>query len=242
MGYALGPRPSAQPDLTRSPMVSTTRLAIFDLDDTLLDGDTDSLWVSFLVEAGCLGRDVADVHDAHHHDYCSGRLDVDAYYGFMLETFAAAPRHELRALRERFVEQRLRPRLRPAVADRVRSHLRRGEHTMLATATCDWLVEPIVEEAGFHSLIATRVTGERGLPDAALRSLPRIGQRKLDAVVEAAALAGADLRSATAYSDSINDVPLLEAVGVALMVTPCPALSEHGRTRGWQELDLGTAA
>jgi HAD superfamily hydrolase (TIGR01490 family) len=218
------------------------RLAIFDLDHTLLDGDSDQLWCDFLMQRGVLPREPFDARNrAMQADYAAGRVGAQAFCDFYIGTLAGRSANEWRALRSDFAAGCVVPRFPAAALERVERHRQAGDALLLSTATCRFLSEPSAAYLGIEHLIATeceldasgRFTGRsRGVLNMREGKVQRLhdwlAQRQLRL---------SDCES-TFYSDSINDLPLLAAVRHAVTVNPDARLAEVARQRGWPAIAL----
>jgi len=219
------------------------RLALFDLDGTLLPIDSDHAFGDFIVGSGL--ADAADYrrrNDAFYADYQQGRLDIDAYVAFCTEPWRALDAAAQAALQRRFVEEVVRPALRPAAIELVERHRRAGELVAIVTATNDFITRPIADCFGISALIATELARDgRGHATGAVRGKPAFREGKIERVrawLAAAGCALEDFERSTFYSDSTNDLPLLEHVSHPVATNPGPALREIALARGWPILDL----
>ena len=213
------------------------QLALFDLDHTLLDGDSDLVWTEMLAERGLI--DVERMR-AFHADYENGRLDIDAFLAFQLAPLAAHPPATLRAWRAEFVA-RARPHLGEAARALVARHAALSHELVLITATNRFLAEPLARELGIAHLVATEPVRENGSytgryePPACFRE----GKvRRLERWLAARGSAWSDVRESWFYSDSHNDLPLFERVDHPVAVDPDPELEARARARGWPVLAL----
>ena len=218
------------------------RLTLFDLDHTLLDGDSDQLWCEFLMARGVLPRDPFEsLNRAMARDYAAGRVGAQAFCNFYIGTLAGRTAGEWAALRRDYAARCIVPRFAAAAQALVGAHRDAGELLVLTTATCRFLSEPSALHLGIAHLIATeceldaagRFTGRcLGVPNMREGKLQRLhdwlGQRQLRL---------ADCES-TLYSDSINDLPLLGAVGRAVAVNPDERLAAEAAARGWPVISL----
>ena len=218
-------------------------LTLFDLDGTLLPIDSDHAFGEFMVSLGW-----ADAHehrrrnDAFYVDYQAGRLDMHAYIDFATASWRARPDHELRAMSARFMADVIAPALRDPAHALVQRHRSAGDLMAIVTATNDFITAPIAAAFGVPELIATelerdplgRVTGRiRGVPALREGKITRVGQW----------LAGQsrgwdDFEQVTVYSDSLNDLPLLERATRPVATNPAPALEAIAAERGWTVLKL----
>jgi HAD superfamily hydrolase (TIGR01490 family) len=222
--------------------MSKTRLALFDLDHTLLPIDSDYSWGEFTQAIGWTDPVAFKRrNDAFYEHYKAGTLDVHDYVRFATEAVRLKGREAALAARDRFMAQVIQPALRPEALELVRSHRRNGDLVVIATATNEFVTEPIARAFGVDELIAVRlardtdgwITGEiDGVPSTregkALRVEAWLADRGLDwGAVEA-----------TFYSDSMNDLPLLERVDHPVATNPDDRLRALALERGWRILNL----
>ena len=214
------------------------RLALFDLDDTLFDGDTDIVWSDMLAEEGV--QDAARTR-AYHEQYRAGTLDIDEFFAFQLEPLARHPLPVLLAWRERFLRERILPRIRDEARQLVREHEAFGHERVLITATNSFLTRPIAEALGIPHLVASEPERVGGRFTGRLDGPPcfREGKlAKLDAWLALRGLRLDELEASFFYSDSHNDLPLLLRVSHPVAVDPDPALRAHAQRLGWPVLEL----
>jgi len=214
-----------------------TRLAVFDLDHTLLDGDSDVLWCNFLMDLGLLDRDVFEPRNrAMAADYKAGIVSPQAFCEFYVGTLAGRSGTEWQAWRTEFLLRRIRPRLVAAGRACIESHRQSGDLVVLSTATNRYITELTAAELGVPHLIATECeVGADGLFTGALQGTLNMREGKVVRLREWLALRELDLDQLDSvfYSDSINDLPLLSAVREAVAVDPDPRLAQEARQRGW---------
>jgi len=218
------------------------RLTLFDLDHTLLDGDSDQLWCEFLMDRGVLPRDPFEVRNRQMaQDYAAGVVSAQAFCDFYIGTLAGRSAGEWQALRRDYVDERIVPRIPAAALELVARHRDAGDLVLLTTATCRFLSELSTVHLGIAQLIATecetdadgRFTGRsRGVPNMRDGKVQRLQQW-----LAAQQLMLADCES-TLYSDSINDLPLLSAVKRAVAVNPDALLAAEAATRGWPVINV----
>jgi HAD superfamily hydrolase (TIGR01490 family) len=218
------------------------RLTLFDLDHTLLDGDSDQLWCEFLMDRGVLPRDPFEVRNRQMaQDYAAGVVSAQAFCDFYIGTLAGRSAGEWQALRRDYVDERIVPRIPAAALELVARHRDAGDLVLLTTATCRFLSELSTVHLGIAQLIATecetdadgRFTGRsRGVPNMRDGKVQRLQQW-----LAAQQLMLADCES-TLYSDSINDLPLLSAVKRAVVVNPDALLAAEAATRGWPVINV----
>jgi len=213
-------------------------LALFDLDRTLLDGDSDLLWSELLGRHGVL--DVERVRE-FHREYHAGTLDIDAFLLFQLAPLAREARADLLGWREEWLCQSIRPRITAAARELVADHVALGHEVALITATNAWLTAPIAEELGIPNLIATeperlsdRYTGRvEGVPCFRAGKITR-----LTTWLASRGLGWSDVAESWFYSDSHNDLPLLERVLHPVVVNADARLAAHARERGWRAVEM----
>ena len=214
---------------------SGVRLALFDLDHTLLDGDSDLEWVELLAERGL--ADAAQVR-RFLEQYHAGTLVIEELLRFQIEPLARHPMDSLEAWRAEFLERRIRPRL--TGRELVARHAAAGHELALVTATNRFLAEPIAAELAIPHLIATEPERQGGRFTGRWHEPPCFREGKLGALegwLAARDLAWADIEESWFYSDSHNDLPLLERVDHPVAVRPDAVLRAHARKRSWQVLD-----
>jgi len=218
-------------------------LALFDLDLTLLPIDSDHAWGDFMVALGWVEADsFRRGNDAFYAQYRAGALDIDAYVAF-----ATAPLRRLDAAtrsagRERFVRDVIAPALRPQAQALVEAHRSRGDRLALVTSTSEFITAPIAAAFAIDDLIATRLECDAdGAPTGRIAGIPAFREGKVARVGQWLAASHADWASfarITVYSDSVNDLPLLEKASDPVATNPSPELEAIARARGWRILNL----
>jgi HAD superfamily hydrolase (TIGR01490 family) len=216
------------------------RLTLFDLDNTLLAGDSDYGWGQFLIEVGVLDAPTYEARNARFFaDYRAGRLDIRAFLEFQLRPLAEHAPEQLYAWRERFLAEKIRPMLLPTARAVVDERMRAGDLVAVVTATNSFVTRPIAQMYGIDNLVATEPEIAGGRFTGRVTGEPCFQAGKLRCV--AAWLAGeghalGDFAQSWFYSDSHNDLPLLEAVSHPVVVDPDPTLAGHAAARGWRVL------
>jgi len=222
-------------------------LALFDLDNTLLSGDSEVLWGDFLVSRGLLGDDFAHRNAEMHRRYQAGEAAPSDFCAFFARTLAGRTADEWQALRAAFMDEVVRPLIPPAAHALVEQHRAIGDLLVLTTATSRFLVELTAAALGFEHLIATEL---RLLADGRFAGTTQgvLNMRegkvtRLNTWLAGRGLdAGALLPTAHCYSDSINDLPLLQAVGRPVAVDPDARLEREALARHWPVLRLARAS
>ena len=220
----------------------TIRLALFDLDHTLLDGDSDVLWCEFLIDRGVLDRAEFGARNAQmERDYRAGSASAQAFCEFYVSTLAGRTRLEWEPLRSEFLSGVIAPRIGSAAQALVRTHEDAGDLLLLTTATNRFLTEPTAIHLGIEHVIATECEVDAagrftGATSGTLNM--RAGKvERLHAWLLSRGIEWHDCE-ATFYSDSINDLPLLSAVQHAVVVNPDAPLAALAVQRGWPALRL----
>lgn len=215
------------------------KLAIFDLDNTLLAGDSDYLWGQFLVEQGIVDGPAYERENRRfYEEYKAGTLDINEFQRFSLRPLVENPLEQMLTLRRLFVETRVAPIVARHTPELLRRHRARGDETLIITATNRFVTEPIAALLGVPQLLATDPELREGRYTGEITGTPCFQRGKVLRLEEWLAASGASFSEHWFYSDSHNDVPLLEVVDVAVAVNPDAQLSELARARNWPVLDL----
>lgn len=218
-------------------------LCLFDLDETLLPIDSDHAWGEFITRLGWV--DAAEFrrrNDAFYAQYQAGSLDIHAYIAFATEPLRARTPDQIDAAQRRFMHEVIVPMLRPAALDLVREHRARGDLLALVTATNDFVTAPIARALDIADLLAVRLERDAGgTITGRIVGTPSYREGKVTRVQEwlAERRAGwADFERISFYSDSANDLPLLERATDPVATNPSPALHAIAQARGWRILKL----
>ncbi len=218
------------------------RLALFDLDNTLLFGDSDYEWGQFLVDRGVLGRETYEAQNqAYYEQYIAGTLDIHEYLGFALRPLAAHEPQELARWHADFMRDRILPMISSAARELVRKHLRAGDLSAIVTATNSFVTMPIAREFGVRHLVATEPESHNGRFTGRVAGTPcfREGKiRRVDEWLEGLGHRLSDFEKSVFYSDSHNDLPLLRRVTHPVAVNPDDVLALEARQRGWPVISL----
>jgi HAD superfamily hydrolase (TIGR01490 family) len=214
-------------------------LAIFDLDNTLLAGDSDYLWGRFLAAEGIVDAAVYErENERFYREYKDGTLDIEEFLRFSLRPLRDHPRARLEALRERFVAELIAPIMLQAAKDLVESHREAGDTLMIITATNAFVTAPIAERFGIAHLIATQPAEEDGHFTGEPAGRPAFREGKVERLDAWLREHRETLGGSSFYSDSHNDLPLLERVDRPIAVDPDPQLRETALSRGWPVISL----
>ena len=219
--------------------MSKPALVIFDLDNTILNGDSDYAMINYLVHTQALDESAGKQNQIFIEDYQRGELDFDAYTTFALSAYIGMTRSEINEYMLRFVAKVIEPMINTLALKIIHDHGDRGDTILLASATNELIVQPIAKRLDIQNVIGTQVkfinnkcTGEYISPSA-------LGEGKLQLVQQWMQKNNFDdFSGATFYSDSINDLPLLEAVDFPKAVNPDAMLEKISLERGWEIIDL----
>jgi HAD superfamily hydrolase (TIGR01490 family) len=214
-------------------------LALFDLDNTLLAGDSDYLWGCFLGQLGVVDRDNYERENQRFYDdYRAGRLDIMAFLAFSLRPLSQHARDELDAWHLRFMRERIEPLVTPAAEALVQRHREAGDTLVIITATNAFVTAPIARRFGIPHLIATEPEVADGRFTGRVAGVPSFREGKVARLEAWLDEQGETLAGSTFYSDSHNDLPLLERVDHPVAVDPDDVLARHARDRGWPLISL----
>jgi HAD superfamily hydrolase (TIGR01490 family) len=218
------------------------RLALFDLDNTLLAGDSDYEWGQFLVDSGVLERETYEAQNrVYYEQYVAGSLDIHEYLGFALRPLAQHSGADLGRWHAQFMQTRILPMVGAQARELVRRHLDRGDLCAIITATNSFVTGPIAREFGVAHLIATEPECRDGRFTGQVAGTPcfREGKvRRLDEWLSGQGRRLGEFAESSFYSDSHNDLPLLERVTRPVAVDPDPPLAKEAARRGWEQISL----
>jgi HAD superfamily hydrolase (TIGR01490 family) len=218
------------------------KLALFDLDNTLLAGDSDYEWGQFLVDRGVLDRASYEAQNAAYFEqYKAGTLDIHEYLGFALRPLAEHAPEDLARWHEEFMRTRIAPMIGEAARALVHDHLTRGDLCAIVTATNSFVTAPIARAFGIVHLIATEPESRSGRFTGRVAGTPCFRDGKIARVDAWLADQGRPLTQfdeSSFYSDSHNDLPLLERVSRPVAVDPDPQLASEAARRGWPVISL----
>ncbi len=214
-------------------------LAIFDLDNTLLNGDSDYLWGVFLAEQGLVDGSLYErENERFYQDYKEGRLDIFEFLRFSLRPLAEQPLERLRGLHRQFMRDKIEPIILPAAEKLIERHRTAGDTLLIVTATNAFVTAPIAERLGVPHLIATEPERIDGRYTGNVAGIPSFQDGKVRRLETWLAERGQDLVGSSFYSDSHNDIALLEVVERPVAVDPDPQLDAYARDRGWPVISL----
>jgi HAD superfamily hydrolase (TIGR01490 family) len=216
---------------------------LFDLDGTLIAKDSDHAFGEFLVQLGWAdAAEFSAENDRFYRQYQAGQLDIDAYVDFATRPWRDRSSHEVQDVLERFMREQMLPAIGEPARALVRSHLDAGDRVAIATSTNEFVTRPIADAFGVDALIATELERDaQGRITGRIRGTPSLREGKLVRVhawLSAQGLTLQDFAGSACYSDSTNDLPLLQAVSEPVATNPSPALEAIARERGWRILHL----
>lgn len=217
-------------------------LVLFDLDNTLLAGDSDFAWAQFLISKGVLDREVQEAKNiAFLEQYKAGTLDIFEFLDFQLAPLARHSRAELDAWHREFLQNSIRPMITDQARALVNQHLERGAIVAVVTATNSFVTGPIVREFGIPHLIATIPAQQDGAFTGKPRGTPAFKGGKIERVeawLESLGLYFGSFEQSWFYSDSHNDLPLMQKVDKPVAVDPDDTLRAHAVQHGWPVISL----
>ena len=216
-------------------------LAIFDLDNTLLAGDSDHRWGEFLCDVGLANAEAfRRQNDAFYADYQAGSLDMSAYLDFVLAPLSGLTRVEVRALQRQFVAECVEPMLLDKAFDLLNEHRIKGDTLLMMTATHAVVAEPVAARLGFEHWLGSGVGIQDNRYTGKAKGSPCFQQGKVDHLADWRSRHPdiADPDDCWFYSDSHNDLPLLSAVGHPVAVDPDDTLRAHAEANHWPIMSL----
>jgi HAD superfamily hydrolase (TIGR01490 family) len=214
-------------------------LALFDLDNTLLNGDSDYLWGQFLGEIGAVDPIAYErENERYYRDYREGHLDIMAFLAFSLKPLAEHEPAQLAAWHERFMREKIAPCITPAAQALVEQHRQAGDTLVIITATNTFVTAPIAARFGIDHLIGTEPEQVDGRYTGRVAGMPSFREGKIERLQQWLENRHERLDNACFYSDSHNDLPLLERVERPVAVDPDDILAARARERDWPVISL----
>lgn len=214
-------------------------LAIFDLDNTLIAGDSDHAWGEYLVSKHLVDAEFyQQQNDRFFSDYLDGKLDIQAYLEFSLAPLTKHPKEQLHKWREDFLNTIITPIILAKGRSLIAEHREKGDTVMIITATNRFVTQPIADALGVEHLIAIEVEEEHGRYTGKPCGIPSYQEGKVKRLKAWLDSNQQDIDGAYFYSDSHNDLPLLELVDHPVAVDPDDTLARISRERGWPIISL----
>lgn len=214
-------------------------LAIFDLDNTLLAGDSDYLWGRFLVDQQLVDGDYYERENQRFYDeYLHGRLDIHEFLAFSLKPLTEHPPEKLAELHRQYMTSVIQPLITDASRRLVAEHRDQGDDLLIITATNRFITEPIARKLGVDDLLATDPEMIDGRYTGRVSGIPCFREGKVERLEQWLKKTGRNLADSWFYSDSHNDLPLLERVTRPVAVDPDETLADHASAKGWPIISL----
>jgi HAD superfamily hydrolase (TIGR01490 family) len=217
-------------------------LALFDLDNTLLAGDSDYQWGQFLIEEGILDQEHhLEQTEQYYQDYKDGNLDILAFLEFQLKPLATYPREQLDVWHDRYMARKIRPMMTEKSHALVEKHRTRGDLMVVITATNTFVTAPIARAFGVENLIATDPEQVNGEFTGRVSGIPSFKEGKVTRLLAWLEGRGQNLQSFDStwfYSDSHNDLPLMKLVDHPVAVDADPILANYAKANGWLQISL----
>jgi len=213
-------------------------LAIFDLDNTLIGGDSDFLWGEFIGEEGIVDANAyRKKNEYFYQQYDLGTLDIYAWLEFCLEPLTRYSMTELQELHHRFMIQKIEPILLDKAQNCINRHKERGDTVLVITASTSFVTAPIVKKYGINHLLATEPEIKAGRYTGGVSGLPCFQSGKIEKLMPCLQKNEETLTGSTFYSDSHNDLPLLELVDNPVAVNADKILTKIAEKKGWEVLN-----
>lgn len=214
-------------------------LAIFDLDNTLLNGDSDYMWGQFLCQQGRVDAEYYEKENQRFYDeYVSGTLDIYEFLEFSLAPLSQIEMPELMQLHQQFMDECIRPAITTKSRNLIQQHTSNGDTLLIITATNLFITAPIAQELGIENILATEPELIDNHYTGKVAGVPCFREGKVERLKVWLKENGANLANSCFYSDSHNDLPLLEMVTTPIAVDPDETLQSHAEMKGWKIMSL----
>ncbi len=214
-------------------------LAMFDLDNTLIGGDSDYLWGEFLCEKGIIEDTVSfqKMNEYFYQQYEVGKLDIYAWAEFSFKVLTEYSIDELNHLRQNFIQQKIEPIFLDKAQSCINQHKENGDTVLVITASNTFITAPIAEMYGINHLLATEPEFKDGRFTGKVSGVPCFQSGKIDNLMPWIEKHNKNLKGSYFYSDSHNDLPLLELVDNPVAINGDPRLTSTANKNGWPNLD-----
>ena len=214
-------------------------LAIFDLDNTLLAGDSDALWGEFIAQHGHVDKEKYETENQRFYDaYKAGTLDIDEFLRFSLKPLSQLDMDELNLLHSKFMQESIIPIITTQARALVQQHREKNHTLLIITATNRFITAPIAKEFGIDNLLATEPEIKNNQYTGQVEGIPCFQHGKVTRLNHWLQQTGYNLSNSWFYSDSHNDIPLLEQVSHPIAVDPDDKLIQHAKQHGWEIMHL----
>lgn len=214
-------------------------LAIFDLDNTLLDGDSDYMWGQFLAQQGHVDATFYEKENQRFYDeYVAGTLDIFEFLEFSLKPLSQIDMNELTQLHNRFMGEYIRPAITNKSRALIQHHISNMDTLLIITATNLFITAPIAKELGIKNILATEPEIINNQYTGKVFGTPCFREGKVERLKDWLKETGGNLADSCFYSDSHNDLPLLEMVKKPIAVDPDETLRSHAEMKGWEIMSL----
>lgn len=223
----------------RKIMNKINKLAIFDLDNTILAGDSDALWGQFIAQHGHVNKEEYERENLRFYEaYKAGTLDIYEFLAFSLKPLSQLDMAELSRLHQRFMQECILPIISQQARNLVNQHREKGDVLLIITATNRFITAPIAKEFGIENLLATEAEIINNQYTGQVSGTPCFQEGKVTRLNEWLQQTGYTLEDSYFYSDSHNDIPLLEIVSYPVAVDPDTKLEEYALQKAWEILRL----
>ncbi len=215
------------------------KLALFDLDNTLIAGDSDCLWGEFLTEQGYVDSAAYQAgHEKFYEEYVAGTMNIYAFLEFQLKVLADNDRAQLEAWRKNYIETKIKPIMLPQAIALIDDHRQKGHELLIITATNRFITEPIANEFKIDNLIACEPEEINGQYTGKVSGTPSYGEGKVIRLNDWLDNQEQKLEESWFYSDSHNDIPLLKEVNHAIAVDADDTLIAEAENQNWPVISL----
>ena len=213
-------------------------LALFDLDNTLLNGDSDHAWGMYLAELGVVdAQEQRQKQDYFYQQYVAGTLDIHEFCAFQFQPLTQNPLDQLRAWHADYMQTVIEPMIESGKPQLIEQHRAQGDDIVIITATNDFVTGPIAKRLGVEHLLATKAEFKDGRYTGRIDGVPCFREGKVTRLTEWLSTQQITPETTYFYSDSINDLPLLQQADVPIAVTPDERLRTHAETLHWKIID-----
>jgi len=213
-------------------------LALFDLDNTLLNGDSDHGWGMFLAEIGAVdAKEQQTRQDYFYQQYVDGTLDIIEFCEYQFSILSNTSVEQLHSWHEEFMVKIIEPMIVSGKPELIEPHRAAGDDILIITATNNFVTQPIAERLGVSNLLATEAEFIEGRYTGKVSGTPCFQGGKVSRLEEWMRQNNKNLQGSVFYSDSVNDLPLLKAVDTPVAVTPDDKLRAHAENQGWRIID-----